>query len=74
MPFQHFYALTPRLLHLKYLPQETKEYIHKKFLNSPLTVVSKLKLLLIIRNDAQVEEKAGLCTDFAPSFLTYLLL
>jgi hypothetical protein len=59
MPFQHFYMLTPKLLHLKYLPQETKDYTHKLLLNSPLTAVWKLKLLLVTKNDAQVKEKAG---------------
>jgi hypothetical protein len=66
--------LAPKLLHVKNLPQETKDYTHKLLLNSPLTVVWKLELLLIIKNDARVKEKAGLCTDFAPSCLTYLLL
>jgi hypothetical protein len=74
MPFQHFYMLPPKFLHLKYLPQETKDYTHKLLLSSPLTAVWKLKLLLIIKNDAQVKEKAGLCADFAPSCLTYLIL
>jgi hypothetical protein len=74
MPFQHFYMLTPKLLHLKYLPQETKDYTHKLLLSSPLTTVCKLELLLIIKNDARVKENAGLCTDFALSWLTYLLL
>jgi hypothetical protein len=73
MPFQHFYMLTPNL-HLKYLPQETKDYTHKLLLNSPLTDVWKLKLLLVIKSDVQMKEKAGLCTDFAPPCATYLLL
>jgi hypothetical protein len=66
--------LAPKLLHLKYLPQETKDYTHNLLLSSPLTAVWKLKLLLIIKNDERVKEKAGLCIDFAPSCLTYLLL
>jgi hypothetical protein len=70
MPFQHFYMLAPKL-HLKYLPQETKDYNHKLLLSSPLTAVWKLEFLLIIKNDVQVKEKAGLCTDFAPSCLTH---
>jgi hypothetical protein len=49
MPFQHFYKLAPKLLHLKYLPHETKDYTHKLLLSSPLTAVWKLKLLLIIK-------------------------
>jgi hypothetical protein len=60
--------LAPKL-HLKYLPQETKDYNHKLLLSSPLTAVWKLEFLLIIKNDVQVKEKAGLCTDFAPSCL-----
>jgi hypothetical protein len=69
MPFQHFYWLAPKLLYLKYLPQETKDYTHKLLL-----INSKLELLLVIKNDAQVKEKAVLCTNFAPSCLTYLIL
>jgi hypothetical protein len=45
MPFQHFYMLAPKLLHLK----ETKDYTHKLLLSSPLTAVWKLELLLIIK-------------------------
>jgi hypothetical protein len=52
LPFQHFYVLAPKLLHLKYLPQETKDYTHKLILYSLLTAVWKLNLLLIIKNDA----------------------
>jgi hypothetical protein len=74
IPFQHFYKLGPRLLQLKYFPQETKDYTHKLLLSSPLTAVWKLRLLLVIKSGVRVNEKAELCTDFAPSFLTYLLL
>jgi hypothetical protein len=57
MPFQNFYVLTPKLLHLKYLPQETKDYTHRLLLSFPLTAVWKLKNLLVIKNDAQVKKK-----------------
>jgi hypothetical protein len=67
-------VLTPKLLYLKYLPQETKDYTHKLLLSSTLTAVWKLEFLLVIKNDAEVKEKAGLCTDFDLSCLTYLLL
>jgi hypothetical protein len=66
--------LAPKLPHLKYLPEETKDYTHKLLLNSPLSVVWKLELLLAIRNDALVKKKTGLCTDFASSCLTYFFL
>jgi hypothetical protein len=52
MPFQHFYMLAPKLLHLKYLTQETKDYTHKLLLSSVLTAVWEFELLLITKNDA----------------------
>jgi hypothetical protein len=44
-------VLIPKLLYLKYLPQETKDYTHKLLLNNPLTAVWKLELLLVIKDD-----------------------
>jgi hypothetical protein len=52
MPFQQFYMLAPKLLYIKCMPQETKDYTHKLILNRLFTAVWNLELLLVIKNDA----------------------